>query len=343
MPMLFRRGAVPLAFALGFLRPASARAQSAADKAAAQALFDDARKLASSGDWSAACPKYAESNRLDPGIGVKLYLAECYEKVGKTASAWAMFGEAEEYARRAGNPRASVAHQRAERLAPRIVQIVVAVALPSAGIVVRRDGEEVGAAQWGVPVPINPGPHVIGASAPGKASLSIHVDAKEGAGTVRVEVPALADEPSEPATTAQASAAVPPSLPPPPGADTGTPEPRQDAANLRARRDGRRRGGYCHRIGLRLPPKSKLDESNAGHCHDGNLCDATGVQLRSEAKSNALGSTVCFVVGGVGLAGGAALWLTSPRAATTVGLTPIVTERLAGSSSAARSERARDG
>ena len=307
--------------AASVLAVTSANAQSASDKAAAQALFDDAQKLAASSDWAAACPKYAESDRLDPGIGVKLYLADCYEKAGRTASAWEMFGEAEEYARKTGDTRASVARQRAEKLAPRLVQLQIVVQAPAAGLVVRRDAEDVGSAQWGVPLPVDPGPHRIGASAPGKQPWTTTVEAKEGAGPVRVEVPALADG---------APAAVSTQVPAPSTSDAGTPAPGKTQRILAVVSAGVGVAGIAVGSVLGFLAKSKLDDSNSGHCHDGNLCDATGVQLRSEAKSNALGSTVFFVVGGVGLAGGAALWLTSPRAATTVGLTPIVTERLAG-------------
>jgi hypothetical protein len=75
--------------------------------------------------------------------------------------------------------------------------------------------------------------------------------------------------------------------------------------------------------------KSKLDDSNSGHCH-GNLCDQAGVDLRSEAKSNALASTIAFALGSAAVVGGVVVWLTAPSASTTVGLAPVVTDRVAG-------------
>jgi hypothetical protein len=43
-------------------------------------LFDEAERLVASGKYADACPKYAESNRLDPQLGVLMYLADCYEE-----------------------------------------------------------------------------------------------------------------------------------------------------------------------------------------------------------------------------------------------------------------------
>ena len=66
-------------------------------------------------------------------------------------------------------------------------------------------------------------------------------------------------------------------------------------------------------LGPEVSAKSKLDESNeSGHCHDGNFCDQTGVDLRSDSKSAALVSTLGFVAGAALIGGGAALWLTAP-------------------------------
>lgn len=305
-----------LAFAAALLGGRTARAQTASDAAAAEALFDDAKKAAASGDWASACPKYSESNRLDPGIGVKLYLADCYEHVGKTASAWAMFGEAEDDARKMGDARAAVAKEREDRLAPRLVRLIVVVPDTArvSGLAIRRDGEDVGVAQWGVPVPVDPGTHAIEATAPGKRTWSTRVDATESARTVRAEIPVLED--------ASSTAA--------PGAGTADVEPSQEASSRgRAQRTIALVVGGAGVVGIGIGTvfgivaKSKLDQSNDGHCHDGNLCDATGVQLRSDSLSAALGSTIAFSVGLAAVAAGAVLWLTAPKAPVAVGVVPV--------------------
>ena len=59
------------------------------NKATAEALFTEGRALATSGKCAEAIPKFQASQKLDPGVGTLLNLAECYEQVGKTASAWA--------------------------------------------------------------------------------------------------------------------------------------------------------------------------------------------------------------------------------------------------------------
>src|SRR5258708_40131941 len=78
---------------IGSLLPLPAQGQSAGDKATAEALFGDGRRLMSQGNYREACPKFEASLKLDPGVGAMLNLADCYEKNGQTESAWAEFRE----------------------------------------------------------------------------------------------------------------------------------------------------------------------------------------------------------------------------------------------------------
>jgi hypothetical protein len=117
----------PLAAAWFLCGPAFAAG--AADQAAAEALFNEAKKLVAAGDFEHACPKFAESNRLDPGSGTLLNVGACYEQIGKLASAWGAFNETAVTARNTGDAiRQDEATRRAAVLAPRLSKLSVLVA-----------------------------------------------------------------------------------------------------------------------------------------------------------------------------------------------------------------------
>ena len=163
------------------------------DKTTAEALFSEGRKLMAAGKYAEACPKLEASLKLDSGVGTMLNLAECYEKNGQTASAWTEFREAISAARDAGSKdRADLARTRAAALEPKLSRLTVVV--PKGQVAtVTRDGAQVESAAFGTPVPIDPGKHVIAASAPGKRKWSTSIDVTPAA-QVSVDVPALADE-----------------------------------------------------------------------------------------------------------------------------------------------------
>src|SRR5260221_714184 len=80
---------VALALALGAATP-RARADGGPTEPA-KALFEEAIKLLDAGRTAEACPKLEESKQLDPRVGTEFELADCYERMGRTASAWSGF------------------------------------------------------------------------------------------------------------------------------------------------------------------------------------------------------------------------------------------------------------
>ncbi len=191
-----------------------ALAQSAGEKAAAaQALFDEAMRLVKAGQTAEACPKFEESLRLDSGMATQFRLAECYEKLGKTASAWASFVAVADAAAVAKLPdREAAARKRAVALAPRVPRLTITVPPAVAaldGIEVESSGVAVARPLWGVPVPVDPGEHVITVRAPGKKAWEGRVTASEATLSLTLAVQPLEDLPRTTAT-----APPPPPLPP---------------------------------------------------------------------------------------------------------------------------------
>src|SRR3954452_21806015 len=72
------------------------------DEAGARALFAEGRKLVDAGNYPAGSIKFQDSFRLDPGVGTNFTLADCLERIGRTASAWARFLDVSAATRAAG-------------------------------------------------------------------------------------------------------------------------------------------------------------------------------------------------------------------------------------------------
>lgn len=297
----------------------------ASDAAAAQALFDQARQLMSKGQFKAACPKLKESQRLDPGSGTLINLADCYDHEGKTASAWSTFLEAAAASRRIGNPeREQAARTRAKVLEAKLPKLVVNVAAPSRvpGLELTRDGGVIRQPLWGTAVPTDPGKHTIIAKAPGYKPWQFIAEVKPGATTATVDVPPLQQESAQATSAPSPAASTAPGAPPKDQAPSGS-----KGGGLGTQRTLALVSGGVGVVGVALgtvfglKAKSKHDEA-ASHC-DGSVCrDQTGVDLKSQARSAGNISTVGFIVGGVGLAAGATLWFTAGPKHTEVGLTP---------------------
>lgn len=290
----------------------SAAADKSDQEHAAQVLFDDGIALMGQGKYADACPKLDQSQKIDPTIVTAYRLAECNEKLGKLATAWAQFVDVADQARKAGSTdREDTARKRAEALRPRVPRLLVTVSDAVAaqkGLVVTRDGTPIDVAVWGRDLPIDPGEHRIAATAAGKQPWELRVEVAEGA-TVPVAVPALVDVPDQ---------APGPGLGPAkgPGAAPGA-----DASAGRGQRMLAVGAGVVGLAGVAvgsifgLMASSTWDDAQAG-CAGGDTkrCTPASQSLGDDASTQATVATVGFVVGGVGLAGAAVLWLTAPSA-----------------------------
>lgn len=206
------------------LGPLSAAAQNAgAEGALAEALYQKGRQLMAEGKFSEACPKFAESYRLDAATGTLLNLASCHEGERKLASAWLELTEALASARRDHrDDRVKFAEEHLAALETKLSRLTVALA-PSADIAdlkVQVDGIVVLAAARGIPAPVDPGEHVVEAQAPGRKPFSQRFTITEQAKNITVTIPLLETE-APPAPLASA----PPASPSPPAAAETTSRP----------------------------------------------------------------------------------------------------------------------
>ena len=281
--------------------------------AAAVALFDDAQELVAEGSYAAACSKFSESNRLDPQLGALVHLADCYEKAGRLASAWASWRDAVESAQKLGDPREKLARDRAAALGPKLSKLVIEVPARSGvpGIEIKRDGTLVSRSIFGTAIPVDAGEHMIEASAPGKKKLLAKVSVGEGAVVERHAVGELEDDPSAAGDGAGGAPAAPGR---PAGADTGS------NAGATQRTLGWIAGGLgVVGLGAGLAfefQRSAKDSERRDICPSGKGCDPddqTRVNaLNDDVSKAATLETASFVAGGALLAGGVVLLLTAP-------------------------------
>ena len=281
--------------------PSIARADDAAARNLAEQMFSEGKKLMAEGRFDEACPKLAESQRLDPGGGTILNLAVCHESQGHFASAWSEFREALALARTDGRrDREQLATEHLVQVEPKVSHLTLAVE-PKAdvsGLRIKLDGELVGRPAWGSPLPVDPGAHEVVASAPGRLDRRVMAQVT-GTGDARtLTILALEDAP---------------------GSAAGDLDSTPDATFSETSRGKRVAGYVVGAVGLAalgvgtafgIEALQKRHDSDAT-C-TGNTCTtAAGVSLNDDARRFANFSDVGLGVGVVGLVVGTYLVLTS--------------------------------
>lgn len=277
-----------------------------ADSPVAEKLFRDAQEAMKAEHYADACPKFAESNRLDPQLGTLLNLAACHEKEGKVASAWSDYMTLAELAGRAGDKgRADYAKKRIAAIEPTMPQLELK--LPAETTEVKLDQQSLGAAATMTTIPVDPGVHTLAfrtatqswtqsvtIGATGKVVVEVKVPTSTATATTTPKSPTLA----APQNGAELGAS------PTTSTDTGSGEGLRVTGLVLGGLGivGLGVGGVFG--GFALGNKSDVD----AHCQ-GNLCDATGFAAQQDAHTNATISTVGLIAGGVLVATGLTLFI----------------------------------
>jgi serine/threonine-protein kinase len=322
-------------------QPPVAHAQSTAEKATAELLFDEGLSLMRSGAFVEACPKLESSQRIDPAVGTLLYLAECYEKQGRTASAWVTFRDAAGLARSLNQlDRANVAEQRAAQLQRQLALVTIQIAPEAqqiAGLRVQCGPVPVDVSLAEVMVPVDPGEVSVEASAPGYAPFTRSLQVEQrGRGTIvipvltRLETSSVAAPVSGAVAPAPVVVSEPGTAAVPPQAATADSDARGvPVASLVLGGVGIVGLGVGSYFGIKA--MSDADDANE-LCPDGKCTSQRGEDLMQDARTSATVSNISFAVGIASIATGLVLYLMDPgsESAAADGLVPMAVERGAG-------------
>jgi hypothetical protein len=270
-----------------------------ADKAAADLAFAEAKRLVAAGKIAEACPKFELSYNEDPQLGALLNLADCHEQIGKLATALAEFHAGGELAHARRDAREKFVADRVAKLAKRVSHVAIKRADPGTSIAI--DGRDVTAIA-DIEIPVDPGKHVLAASAPGRTPWTSAFEIERDSSRVPIDVPALAVAPVAVVTPPPPPiivVTVPPPLPP--RANWHTPAIAIGAAGL-----------VVAGVGLYFGHRASSDWNASRSLCPGDICNADGKTLVDSAQSAALKSDILVGIGAAGLATAAFLWLAGP-------------------------------
>jgi hypothetical protein len=311
-----------------------AHAQSSTGSLAEQ-LFAQARELAKANRWTEACPKFEASLRYDAALGTRLNLATCYEHIDKLASAWGLYRESIDLAKKAGDTkRLSYAQTQAAALESRLAKLTIsAPANAPAGLVITRDGTQIEPGAVGIPLYVDAGSHEIKASARGFEAFVQSITVVDGK-TETVAIPPLTAKPV-PAVTDASKVANGKAVPERPGPSEPMvpPSPTRKYIAIGAGASGLAAIGFGLVFGAKA--RSAYHDATA-RCGPDLVCSAenyaAGRQLVQDARTSATISTVLVIAGGSALTVSAILFLTAPRAQerATARIVPVLHDRGAG-------------
>ncbi len=281
----------------GGVAHAAGATQKDAPAPSAEAVFLEGRTAMEAGHFEVACAKFAESERLERAAGTLMNLATCEEKLVRLASAWQHWKEAIDLLP-GDDDRVAFARGRVDDLEKKLPRLVLTVK-PGADVRTRvaRDGIDLGAASWGVPLPVDPGPHEIVVTAPGRLAARVTVSVAEAE---------------------QKSIEVQPGLPAPPPAEVAR-RAQWRTVGWGALGLGLAGAAAAVVTGIMVLQDKKTADAN---CPNMGCVNQKGLDAVSQGKTLVGLNAAAFAVAAVGLGAGAYLVLSNPPSPVTAALGP---------------------
>jgi len=275
---------------------------------AADEAFKKGRELLKDNKFKEACEQFEKSQALDPQLGTQFNIAQCDEKIGKLASAMAIYRELA--AKDANAARKAASSERVTSLAPQVPKLIVQIASAPAGLTVQLDGRAIAP---NAPVELDFGDYTVVVHAGGFTDFTSKVHVADAGRSTTLVVALVPVAPVVGHDT---------------GIETHEPAPAGPAPSHRKTYAVATiaAGGAVAVTGLvfGVMARSKWNDATA-------ICPASACAsqadldranaLRDSANSRATLSTVLVIGGGVLAAAGVALWVTAPSEQHAVALT----------------------
>ncbi|HEY0189930.1 MAG TPA: hypothetical protein VGC42_02330 [Kofleriaceae bacterium] len=279
----------------------------------ADTLFKKGKKLLGEKRYAEACSAFAESDRLDPGIGAKLNVARCYQEWGKLATAYRWYAEAEQLARQLKDERAAKIRGLIDELERQVPRLTVRAAdgAVTAGADITLDGKPLDAAQLGSALPVDPGPHEIAYLVDGKRRDQTVPLERGGNAEITLALPVKRRKPPRRAAEPREASAITGT-----GTGTGTgadPGHAQKLVGLAAGGAGVVALGVAGLVTLRA--HGDYQHAIDHHCAGSKtMCDDVGLTATDNARHRANIATVITIGGVAAIAAGVVVYLIAPRA-----------------------------
>jgi hypothetical protein len=170
---------VALGGAPAFLLPGAAHAQSQEELERARQQFRQGLALEAAGDWAAALAKFIEVGKVKLTPQVRFHSARCNEQLGRLNEALGEYRLAEYEAGQQGLKEAQEITQARQALESRVPKLVIKRGEGAESARIELDGVELGEAQIGQPVAVDPGPHSVIAKLGGDRQIEQSATVKE--------------------------------------------------------------------------------------------------------------------------------------------------------------------